>query len=301
MPAGSGTERIIFPLGAVMGLDMSTAIPAVRLSTETRIFQTTLRDVVSVLEQSPTGRALLRAAVLRDVSIGLDPLLDAQSSFYYPLQRRLDLGYQPPALQKSHKGLSQYLASFCGGLRRIWQQGRGLAPDTLLKPEDFMRYCRAFEADVSAVTHLIAWELRAAGPCFFWRAVLAGVDGDIATAFARTAETHPRHQFDGTALRAAFLQWFQVPERVDASDHMALEMMDMALLSALQNGEVLGKRQLDISSLSQLGVLPQGGNYLDGMRFRGPHLRRKADPFNRTHLKHIQRDLSQLIEKHQSF
>lgn len=296
MPAGG--ERIIFPLGAVMERE---TIPALLRHAHMRVFHTTLQDIVSVVEQSPTGRALLRAAVLRDVAVGLDPLLDAQTSFYYPLQRRLDLGYLPDALQKSHKGISQYLTSFCGGLRRIWQQGRDLAPDTMLKPEDFMRYCRAFEADVAAVTHGVAWELRAAGPCFFWRYLLAGADGDVATAFARTAGAHPRHQFDGTALRAAFLQWFQVSERVDASDHLALEMMDMALLSSPHGGEMIGRKALDMSSLSALGAMPQGGNYLMGMRFRGAQMRRAADPFNRTHLQHIQRDLSYLIENQKSF
>lgn len=296
MPAGG--ERIIFPLGAVMERE---TIPALLRHSHMRVFHTTLQDIVSVVEQSPTGRALLRAAVLRDVAVGLDPLLDAQTSFYYPLQRRLDLGYLPDALQKSHKGISQYLTSFCGGLRRIWQQGRDLAPDTMLKPEDFMRYCRAFEADVAAVTHGVAWELRAAGPCFFWRYLLAGADGDVATAFARTAGAHPRHQFDGTALRAAFLQWFQVSERVDASDHLALEMMDMALLSSPHGGEMIGRKALDMSSLSALGAMPQGGNYLMGMRFRGAQMRRAADPFNRTHLQHIQRDLSYLIENQKSF
>lgn len=298
MTASAGIERIIFPLGAVMERE---GLPSLHRNPQMRVFHTTLQDIISVVEQSPTGRALLRAAVLRDVAVGLDPLLDAQTSFYYPLQRRLDLGYLPDALQKSHKGISQYLASFCGGLRRIWQQGRDLTPDTMLKPEDFMRYCRAFEADVSAATHLMAWELRAAGPCFFWRYLLAGADGDVATAFARTAGAHPRHQFDGTALRAAFLQWFQVAERVDASDHMALEMMDMALLSATQGGGAIGRKALDVSLLTFLGAMPQGGNYLTGMRFRGPQMRRAADPFNRTHLRHIQHDLSYLIENQKSF
>lgn len=298
MAAGAGIERIIFPLGAVMERE---AMPALYKNPQMRVFHTTLQDVISVAEQSPTGRALLRAAVMGDVAVGLDPLLDAQTSFYYPLQRRLDLGYLPDALQKSHKGISQYLTSFCGGLRRIWQQSRGLAPDTMLKPEDYMRYCRAFEADVSAITYLVAWELRAAGPCFFWRYLLAGVDGDVATAFARTAGAHPRHQFDGTALRAAFLQWFQVSERMDASDHQALEMMDMALINAAQQGGMIGRKALDMSSLSALGAIPQGGNYLTGMRFRGPQMRRAADPFNRTHLQHIQRDLSYMIENQKSF
>lgn len=303
MDAAAGTARIIFPLSAAVDAadDGSGRGPEYFENAAALHFFMALRTLVAVMEKSPAGRALLRAALLRDISVGLDPLLEPQTSFYYPLQKRLDLGYQPEAVQNSQKGVSQYLASFTGGLRRAWQQGRALAPDTGLRPEDFLRYCRAFEADVTAITHMVAWELRGAGPCFFWRHLLAGPDADIAAAFSRTASAHPRHQFDGTALRAAFLQWFQVGERVDASDHLALEMMDMALLVPRQTRAGIGARALDHHHLCLLGVLPQGGNYLTGMRFRGPQMRRGCDPFNRTHLRHIQRDIQYLSENQESY
>ncbi|MDP2205772.1 MAG: hypothetical protein Q8K65_05640 [Alphaproteobacteria bacterium] len=299
----AGTARITFPLSVAVdaaGFESSPFSDFAR-NNAARHFFAALCTLVSVTEKSPAGRALIRAALIRDVSIGLDPLLEPQTSFYYPLHKRLDLGYQPEAVQNSQKGVSQYLSSFTGGLRRAWQQGRALAPDTGLKPEDFLRYCRAFEADVTAITHMVAWELRGAGPCFFWRHLLAGPDADVAAAFSRTASAHPRHQFDGTALRAAFLQWFQVAERVDASDHLALEMMDMALLAPRLTGAGIGGRPLDHRQLCLLGALPQGGNYLTGMRFRGPQMRRGCDPFNRTHLRHIQRDIEYLSENQESY
>lgn len=295
-----GGEKIVFSLSAVQE-DNPAAGPMLERRTAAQAFRSVLRDLLSMLSQSPTGRALLRPAVMRGVSVGLDPLLDAQTSFYYPQHKRLDLGYLPLPMHHTHKGLAQYLLSFCGGLRRIWQQSRGYAPDPLLRPEDFLKYSRAFEADVIAVTHLMAWELRAVGPCFFWRHLLAGPDSDVTSVFASAAAAHPRHQFDGTALRAAFLQWFQTAERVDACDHFSLECMDMALLAAWQNGARIGQRSLDFGDMVQLGVMPQGINYLSGLRFRSPAMRRGCDPFNRTHLLHIQRDLSYLIEKQKSF
>lgn len=262
-------------------------------------FEVYLRSLTLILDQSPTGRCLMRTALAQDISVGLDPLLEPQSSFYYPQQNHLDLGYQPSSLQKTEKGVSRYLAAFAAGLRRVWHDYRDATPDLSLLPQDFIRYCRAEEADVEAVTHMIAWELRGAGPGFFWRHMVAEANGDIALAFARTASAHPRHQFDGTALRAAFLQWFAVAERVDACDHLALERMDMALLDKYRAGQI-GRYKLDRDRLGVLGCLPTGQNYLSGMRFRSPVLRRPCDPFNRTHLKHIQQDISYLIENQKS-
>lgn len=297
----ASTARIIFPLSAVAEAEFCEKNMAgfAGINPAASQFSSALCRLVSNIEKSPTGRALLRAALLRDISVGLDPLLEPQTSFYYPLQNRLDLGHQAAPLQMSEKGCSQYLASFTGGLRRVWQQSRGLTPATDLKPEDFLRYCRAFEADIGAVTHAVAWELRAAGPCFFWRHLLADADADIAAAFSRTAVSHPRHQFDGTALRAAFLQWFQIEERVAASDHQALDTMDMALFSGKDGGAKIGQLSLDTRRLQALGALPQGGNYLSGMRFRSLHMKRMADPFNRTHLRHIQHDVAYLFDNQQ--
>lgn len=301
MDTPSGTARITFPLSAAAGyIVASDNLENRRTSSEHRFFAALCR-LVSGTGKSPTGQALLRAALLSDLSVGLDPLLEPQTSFYYPSQKRLDLGYQPELLQDTEKGASQYLASFTGGLRRVWQQSRALVPDVSLKPEHFLHYCRAYEADICALTHLVAWELRAAGACFFWRHLLAGPDADIAAAFSRTAGAHPRHQFDGTALRAAFLQWFQVTERVDASDHFALETMDMALLDARRSHMRIGRQTLDVRRLSLIGALPQGGNYLSGMRFRSPHMRRACDPFNHTHMRHIEHDIEHLFENQKSF
>lgn len=288
-------ERIRFRLQ-----DLSDGIPDIVSRDPLKdSFAAYLRSLILILDQSPTGRSLLRTAIAQDITVGLDPLLEAQASFFYPQQQRLDLGYQTSSLQKTEKGISRYLASFTGGLRRIWHFHRGVAPDVSLLPQDFIRYSRVEEADVESVSHLVAWELRGAGPCFFWRHMLAGPHGDIALAFARTASAHPRHQFDGTALRAGFLQWFTVGERVDACDHLALEIMDMSLLDRRPE-TAIGRYKLNRDDLALLGSLPNGQNYLAGMRFRNPVIRRPCDPFNRTHLKHIQRDISFIVENQKS-
>ena len=296
-----GEERIRFRLQNLLGAEThGMPRPSLKQETHRAEFESYVRSLLLILDQSMTGRCLLKTAIVQDVSVGLDPLLEPQSSFYYPQQNHLDLGYQPSSLQKTEKGISRYLSAFAAGLRRVWHYQRGAAPDLSLLPQDFLRYCRVEEADVEAITHMIAWELRGAGPGFFWRHMLAEMNGDIALAYARTASSHPRHQFDGTALRAAFLQWFTVAERVDACDHAALERMDMALLEKY-NAQVIGRYRLDRARLIRLGHLPVGVNYLQGMRFRSPVMRRVCDPFNRTHLKHIQRDISHLIENQKSF
>lgn len=297
---GCGEERIRFRLQSLSDRQRHDLPRGVlRQDILRNEFEAYLRSLTLILDQSPTGRCLLRTATVQDISVGLDPLLEPQSGFYYPQQNHLDLGYQPASLQRTEKGISRYLSAFAAGLRRVWHYYRDATPDLSLLPQDFIRYCRAEEADVEAVTHMIAWELRGAGPGFFWRHMVAEANGDIALAFARTAGAHPRHQFDGTALRAAFLQWFSVAERVDACDHLALERMDMALLDKYTAGQI-GRYKLDRDRLSILGYLPTGQNYLSGMRFRSPALRRPCDPFNRTHLKHLQRDISYLIENQKS-
>ena len=47
----------------------------------------------------------MRFAILSDVTVGLDPLLEPHASYFYPNQNHFDLGYQPELLQKTEKGI----------------------------------------------------------------------------------------------------------------------------------------------------------------------------------------------------
>lgn len=260
-----------------------------------RAFADCVRSLVRILEQSPLGRMLVRSAMLHHVSVGLDPLLEPQASLFYPSVNHFDLGYQPDLLQKTEKGISRYLASFAGALRRAWHFHGGRGPDVALKPEDFLKLCRCEEADVEAVTHLVAWELRSAGAGFLWRHLLSGQNGDIAVVFARAAEENPRNQFNGVALKAAFNQWFAEKERINACDHLALETMDMALIRRPRPA-ALGTETLRRGMIEGIGVMPNGLNYLAGCLFAGGWYDGLHDDFNRVHLRHIQEDICRLLD-----
>lgn len=260
-----------------------------------RAFIGYIRNLVKILEQSPLGRMLVRSAMLHHVSVGLDPLLEPNAAYFYPAQNHFDLGYQPDMLQKTEKGVSRYLVSFIGGLRRAWHHHGGRGPDTALKPEDFLKLCRCEEADIAAITHMVAWELRSAGASFLWRHLLSGPDGDIAIVFERAAEEKP-HLFDGTVLKAAFNQWFAEKERIGACDHYALEVIDMALVQQLP----VGTSGLKKGAVEGIGILPNGHNYLKGCLFTSDWYSGLDDEFNRMHLRHIQQDLARQLAAQES-
>lgn len=285
-------RRIKFSLEALLDRDAYTAAADTRAAA----FASYLRNLANITAQSPLGRALLRAAVLRGVSVGLDPLLEPNASYFYPQQNHFDLGFQPDLLQRSEKGVSRYLVSFVGGLRRAWHLHNGLAPDVSLRADDFLKFCRCAEADASAVTHLVAWELRSSGAGFMWRHLLSGSDGDMSVIFERAIMEGMQKQYDGYALKSAFNQWFAERERIAACDHAALELVDMSLVQ-LGGPPYVGIRSMKLSSLQSLGLLPGGNNYLAGCLFMGGWYNTMDDEFNRTHLRHIERDIAQLIEK----
>ncbi|MEZ0226208.1 MAG: DUF6782 family putative metallopeptidase [Alphaproteobacteria bacterium] len=290
MLEGLGDRRIRFRLASLTDRDLNFA-PVERRATE---FAGYIRTLLKILDHSPLGRTLVRFAALHDVTVGLDPLLEPHASYFYPNQNHFDLGYQPELLHRSEKGISRYLVSFVAGLRRVWHHRTGNGPDVSLRPQDFLRLCRCAEADIEAVTHLIAWELRSGGATFLWRHLLSGPNGDISVVFERAIHEGPPRQFDAVALKCAFDQWFAERERANACDHFALEVMDMALV---QQASVVGLSPLRPGRAAGLGMLPSGQNYLEGFLFTGAWYDVPEDDFNAAHLRHIEQDIIQLLEK----
>lgn len=259
-----------------------------------RSFADCVADLAEVLGKSALGRALLTAAEKRGVSVGLDPLLEASSSFFYPVRNRIDLGYQPELLRKTEKGLSRYLVSFTGALRRAWHHHAGAGADFSLFPEAFLEQFRLAEADAEAVVHQVAWELRAQGAGFLWRYLLSVQNGDIAVVFEREAAQNMKNSFDGRALRSAFDQWFAESGRIAAADHFALEMLDMALVQAARPRR-FASRALKSDEMQSIGRLPTSQNYLAGCLFTNPWYRKSVCDINRTHLRHIEQDVNNIM------
>jgi hypothetical protein len=289
---GATGRKIKFRLNALIDQEPVSA----SIEKTQREFVTCIQSLMLILDSSPTGRALLQKAAVTDISVGLDSLLEPSSNFFYPAQKHFDFGYQPDILQKTEKGQGRYLVSFIGGLRRAWHHLHGNGADISLKPEDFLRQFRCEEADIESITHLIGWELRAAGHSFLWRYLLSGPNGDMAVVFERAVAEDPGAQFDGRALKATFNQWFAEHERVTVCDHLGLEIMDMAILQRGHAGKI-GTRAAGQESMQRVGMLPDGKNYLSGCLFTGGWYGGLKDDLNCMHLKYIERDLCQLLEK----
>lgn len=290
MLEGLGDRRIRFGLASLSDRELTFA----PVEQRAQAFAGYVRNLLQVLDHSPLGRMLVRFAVLSDVTVGLDPLLEPHASYFYPNQNHFDLGYQPDLLQKTEKGMSRYLVSFIAGLRRVWHQRTGNGPDVSLRPHDFLRLSRYAEADIEAITHLIAWELRSGGASFLWRHLLAGANGDISVVFERAIQEGPPRHLDHAALKCGFDQWFAGHERLCVCDHSALEVLDMALI---QQPGLVGLTALRPGRAAGLGLLPNGQNYLSGGLFTGDWYDGPADEFNAVHLRHIEQDISQLLEK----
>lgn len=260
-------------------------------------FAACLRHMAAILAHSPTGRALLHHGVAADLRVGIDPLLEPQSSFYYAQQNRVDLGHQEEALAQTEKGLGRYLVSFVGALRRSWHHHEGTAPLPLLAARDYLDHFRLMQADIEAVTHLVAWELRAASHSFLWRALINGIHGDIAYVFEQSVCDTPENQFNGNALKAAFNQWFAERERVNAGDRLALDLLDGALL---HDGAV-GTQKAERSRLQHVGLMPGGRNYLEGCLFTSAWYGGLDDEFNRNYLAHLESDIAHLVDKEKKY
>ena len=81
---------------------------------------------------------------------------------------------------------------------------------------------------------------------------------------------------------------------MNACDHFALEVLDMALI---QQPSLVGLTALRPGRAAGLGLLPNGQNYLSGAMFMGGWYDGPGDDFNAVHLRHIEMDISQLLEK----
>lgn len=293
----SSAGRISVDMRALLGIEPLSLSP---FEKQAITFSDYMRHTVAILGKSRTARSLMLAAAAENTSVGLDHLLEPSCSYFYPLQNRIDLGYQPDILHRTEKGLGRYLLSFTAALRRAGHTFNGSAPQAGLSPQEFLWRWRLMEADVEAVCHLVAWELRYAGAGFLWRQMMSGGKGDIAAAFEEKASNSFPATFDGAALKCAFDQWFASENRMSEADHAALEYFDMALLErpafALQNGIYAQLR----THISTIGLLPCGDSYLEGLTCEGVWYRAASDQVNTTHLSHIMSDLQQLSRCHAS-
>ncbi|THD84760.1 hypothetical protein E7811_03255 [Aliigemmobacter aestuarii] len=141
-------------------------------------------------------------------------------------------------------------------LRHLDQLLRGFCPANDLTPLDNSRATYALEADASAVSLLLAWQLRAKGDATAWEALAAWPQqADIAAQFAAAAEAGADLP---AAAALAFAQWYAGQERRElyylssCSDYLDRE----------DRGHLLrGSARLSGDFFQRLCVLPDGRPY----------------------------------------
>jgi len=257
---------------------------------------TFLRQVLGMLERSPTAEKILVQCAKARLLINPDTLLAPGESAFHPDDNILDV----PALQgvrgteRQKLLLAEMTLALIAGLREASHHHRGQAFHPELCVPDYLHLARSADADKAAFTVMIAYELREAGNSLPWRHLLAGDAGDISEVFE---ENMLRHDDTAIALRAAYRQWFDSGDREAESEHRALENLDRLLMNLRTRGAVstwVGQADLVAQTWVRLGELPAGGNYLDRRRnvlMRHGYRAQPSDLFNRAHFKQIMREL----------
>lgn len=259
-------------------------------------FTRSIAEIMTAIESSPLGRALLARAVTDGATIGVDTLIPASHGYYYADHAHIDLGQQDDSLHMSEKGLSLYMVGFISGLRRHWQHSHGHAPDVSLRASDYVDHARLLTADSFAVLHMVAWELRAQGHAYLWRDLIAGDLADIAMVFEDSVRGDANAQFNGVALKAAFNQWFALRARIVECDAQTLEMFDSVLVRMQGRPErkKIASAPLQRERLQEMGELPDRTNYLAGCLFTSLWYAGFDDQHTIQRLRHIEQEIAQI-------
>ncbi len=260
-------------------------------------------ETLKIIATSPVGRAMLKEAVSLDWSAGFEEFTGpmAGEEFCIDVQARQIIfdnnALAPEALADSPFYSNALILSMARALRQVWQEKRHGGFDQSFGPEAIMMLDRARMADCHVMAVMVAWELRSEGHNSLWRHLIGSEEGDMAMAFSRCLERTPGAMFSGKALAAAFHQWYLCEERVNASDHAALEYLDGVMAERTEQNPFGCKAvgRLDVEVLSCLPdktayLLGEGENILRDPRYAG-----LCDPINQTHLYHIMRDLETVM------
>lgn len=141
-------------------------------------------------------------------------------------------------------------------LRHLWQFSRGACPSDDLAMNEYARATFALEADASAISLLIAWDMKARGDASVWAALSSWPShSDIAASFSRAM----RDTGDAAlATTAAFYQWYASAERHERYYSAACS----DYLYRQDKGHLIPRYQLiDVDFFDNLCRLPDGGKY----------------------------------------
>lgn len=163
--------------------------------------------LAGILDEALLGRSLLPTsdAGLSDMTatICLTTKLDGAYAYFDVAANRIHLDRALSSAMQVGVLLHE--------LRHLDQVDQGVCPSDRLSMQEYARAVFAMEADASALSLLVAWELRSLGHARAWDALAAWPSqADIATVFRQEME-------NGSDLRqavtSAFYQWYASEDR----------------------------------------------------------------------------------------
>ena len=219
-----------------------------------------LRQAIAMIDKVPHGHALLRLADRAGVSI-ISDLDEHVLGYYAPRTNPKIVGITDT------QGVPEQVASLGHELFHAWQDFGGDWITANLSPEDELLVQRILEAGAEASAVHLCHQLKEAGFAEPWdhyiRQNRRGFDySDIAEAYD-TRRRRARGNESNKALRAAFDQWFAIPERRAAYDSKIVWLMERYQYAFIEAAKCPIQKP-DSAWLSRLGVMPDGNNFLAG-------------------------------------
>lgn len=256
------------------------------------------KDVLSwlcaMMTESALGHMLIQHFEANNWLISLN---DSDNGGYYINigEKTLEVGgfgLDPATLGRSSLFRNTILINFARALRDIWHEDQNYELETTYQADVAMLLERVRCADTDSAAIFIAYELRNAGYKELWRHILGTEDADMAQALLNVSDVYPISLYNGIALAHIFRQWYADTERVDAADHMFLEMMDEKLNSQSYNVGTNTPHHNIVERMSKIG---HDIFYLQAIAetvLRDPYFCKQDDLINAAHLSQIIHDSS---------
>lgn len=254
------------------------------------------RDLMKQLWESPTARSLINFAAHSGWAMGVQSLEDGAYLLETDQKNLLlnDYGLRTDALQSPGYFRHAFLLSLIRAVRDIWHIENRWPQQKNFNLESILLTERIRMADCDIMALLVAWELRGEGYPESWRHLIGSPEGDMALIFSRTLEYNPYATFTGQALCLAFDQWFEDDVRVNACDHITLEMIDEDLRDGADQHRY-GSHCVSPVYLESLSKLADQCCYLQGRGeglLQNPLYSGLCDEVNQSHYKQIRNELA---------
>lgn len=291
-------EDVVFCASSIKNLLKIDAQPVKNNHTED-LYNVFLAQTLNIISLSPVGNALVQEAAETGWHIEFDDL--GSEHYLLDIENKTIVlehhGFKAEGLIRSNYFANMVLTSLVKALRDVWHEKRHGGFDHLFAPEGILMLERVRNADCDIISVFVAWELRSEGYSDLWRHTIGSPLGDLAVGYSYHLERDPASQFNGKALKSAFIHWYQSEERIRACDHQTLEYMDDLLASA-EMPNPFGEKVPTHIAIELLSCMPDKTAYLQGFGREiliDPLYSGLSDAVNQAHLMHILHDLEAVI------